>query len=231
MNYPIFLTNMNRLTTTKKMVEDLFRMNSNADITIIDNASTYPPLLEWYKEIEEDVKIIRHDINRGPWCFFYSYISSKVNSDYYVYSDADLELNPNMPNNWQEIMFDVIKRWNRKASLALKLSDIPEGKLKNQILNHQNICWYKTEKSDEYLAITDMTFTMDAKDKGYRYESIRLAGNFECRHIPWYLDFDNISEEEIYYLNHINKKYDQARWSIFNKSKLDEKSKNSPNSL
>lgn len=221
MNYPIFLTNMNRLTTIKKMVEDLFKMNSDANITIIDNASTYPPLIEWYKEIEKDIKIIRHDINRGPWCFFYSHISSKVDSEYYIYSDADLELNPNMPYNWQEIMFDVLKRYERKASLALKLSDVPEGELKKHITNHQQICWYKTEEPDIYRAVTDMTFSMDAKNKGYRYESMRLAGDFECRHIPWYLDFNNLPEEELYYLNHLDGKYSDAVWSRMNKEELE----------
>jgi hypothetical protein len=230
-NYPIFLTNMNRITTTKKMVEDLFRMNANADITIIDNASTYLPLLQWYKEIEKDVKIIRHDVNRGPWCFFYSYISSKVDSDYYIYSDADLELNPNMPYNWQEIMFEYLKKWDRKPSLALKISDLEEGELKSQIYNHQSVCWGRTDDPNAFLAFTDMTFSMDAKVNGYRYISMRLAGDFECRHVPWYLDFNNLPEEEIYYLNHIDKRYDQARWSITNKLKLDEKNKDCPNSI
>jgi len=55
MNYPIYLTNMNRLTTTKKMVEDLFRLNGNAKINIIDNASTYAPLLAWYEEDRKSV--------------------------------------------------------------------------------------------------------------------------------------------------------------------------------
>lgn len=231
MNYPIYLTNMNRLTTTKKMVEDLFRMNGNADITIIDNASTYPPLLEWYKEVEKDIKIIRHDVNRGPWSFFYSGIHSKVESDHYVYSDADLELNPDMPYNWQEIMFDVIHRYNRKASLALRISDLPEGDLKARILNHQNICWYPTEEKDVFLAITDMTFTMDIKAAGYRYESMRLAGNFECRHAPWYLDFDNLPEEEKYYIEQIDNKYPEALWSMTSKSKLNEKNSSSSSSI
>lgn len=213
MNYPIFLTNMNRLSTTKKMVEDLFRMNGNADITIIDNASTYPPLLEWYKQVEGSIKIIRNKENKGPWVFFYGGVSLNVKSDYYIYSDADLELNPNMPYNWQEIMFEYIKKYDRKASLALRISDIIGEELLKKIKNHQSICWYPTEEKDVYKAITDMTFSMDSKKKGYRYESIRLAGDFECRHIPWYIDVNNLSDEDKYYLDHIDDKYPDALWS------------------
>ena len=219
-NYPIYLTNMNRLTTTKKMVDDLFRLNGNAIINIIDNASTYPPLLKWYDEIKNDVNVIKQTQNLGCWTFFYSGHYQNVKEDYYVYSDSDLELNPKMPYNWQEIMMNYLEKYKRKPSLALKLSDVEEGEFKNHILNHQNICWYPTDEVNAYLAVTDMTFTLDSKINGYRYESIRLAGDFECRHIPWYLDFNNLPEEEIYYLSNIDDKYPDAIWSRLNKEKM-----------
>ena len=220
MNYPIYLTNMNRLSTTKKMVESLFALNGNAKINIIDNASTYPPLLEWYKEIEKDVNIIRQETNLGCWTFFYSGHSSRCEEEFYVYSDADLELNPNMPYNWQEILMDYHKRWNRKASLVLRLDDVPEGEMKKNIVHHQAVCWNPTEEENVWHGVTDMTFSFDAKSAGYRYDSVRIGGDFACRHIPWYIDFNNISEEEKYYLDHIDGKYPEALWSKFNKEKL-----------
>jgi hypothetical protein len=216
-NYPIYLTNLNRLTSTRNMVNDLFKLNRNSNINIIDNASTYPPLLKWYNEIKNDVNIIKNDLNHGPWVFFYGGIFNTCKDDYYIYSDADLELNPNMPYNWQEIMIENLHKYKRKSSLALKLSDVPEGELKNIIIQHQSICWDKTDQVNAYQAVTDMTFTLDAKINGYRYESIRLAGDFECRHLPWYLDFKNLSEEEIYYINHIDDKFNDACWSRINK--------------
>ena len=220
-NYPVVLTNMNRLTTCKKMVEDLFRMNGNSKIIIIDNASTYPPLLEWYKEVEKDINIIRNEKNQGPWTFFYGGIYTAVDADYYIYSDADLELNPNMPYNWQEIMLGYIKKYNRKASLALRLDDIPDDyEFKDKILNHQSVCWYDSGEKDVYKAITDMTFSMDKKSKGHRYDSVRLAGDFACRHVPWYVNFENIDDEEKYYLEHINRGFDQALYSSLHYDKL-----------
>ena len=222
-NYPIFLTNMNRLTTCKKMVDDLFKLNGNSDITIIDNKSTYVPLLDWYKEIENDIKIIRLHANHGPWVFFSSDIYKIRDCEYYIYSDADLELNPNMPYNWQEIMKEYINKYDRKASLALKMDDIPDHyPYKATVFDHQSICWYPTEEENVYRAITDMTFTMDQKIKAYRYESTRLSGNFACRHIPWYIDFNNISEEEIYYLENIGESFTEALYSNGHLKKLKE---------
>lgn len=222
MNYPIYITNMNRLSSTRGMVEHLFNLNPNAKINIIDNASTYPPLLDWYKKIKHDVNIIRHNENRGCWSFFYSGYSRACNEDYYIYSDADLELNPNMPKEWQEILMDYHKQWNRKASLVLRLDDVPEGELKDKIRVHQQICWGKTEEENVWHGVTDMTFSFDSKQAGYRYESVRIGGNFACRHIPWYLDFNNLPEEEKYYLEHLDGKYPEALWSNINKKHLDE---------
>lgn len=220
MNYPIYITNMNRLTSLKKMVEDLFRLNGNARINIIDNASTYPPLLDWYNDVKNDIIIHRHSQNKGCWSFFYSGYWNACKDDFYIYSDADLELNPNMPSNWQEILMEYHKKYNRKASLVLRLDDIPESDLKNKIRIHQQVCWGKTEEENVWHGVTDMTFSFDAKKAGYRYESVRIGGDFACRHIPWYLDFDNLPDEERYYLEHLDEKYPDAIWSKTNKEKL-----------
>lgn len=212
---------MNRLTTCKKMVEDLFKLSPSANIYIIDNASTYQPLLDWYEEVKNDIKIIKNNTNLGPWSFFYSGHYNNINSEIYIYSDADLELNPNMPYNWQEIFLHYLEKYKRKPSLALRMDDIPESSdILSIIKNHQSVCWYPTEEENIYKAVTDMTFSMDKKSNGYRYESIRIAGNFTCRHIPWYINFDNITEEEKYYLEHINPDFLEALYSNINFKKL-----------
>ena len=227
-NYPIELTNMNRFSTCKKMVDDLFKLNGNSRITIIDNASTYPPLLNWYDEIKNDVNVIRNQINEGPWAFFYGGTFSNIEDEVYIYSDADLELNPNMPYNWQEIMLDYIKKYDRKASLALRIDDIPDTyEFKKNIIDHQSVCWYESGEPNVYRAITDMTFSMDMKSNGHRYDSVRLGGDFMCRHIPWYIDFNNISEDEAYYLQNINRGYDQAMYTSLHYDKLEQMSNKS----
>jgi len=225
-NYPVVLTNMNRLTTCKNMVEKLFELNGSSDITIIDNASTYEPLLKWYDEVKNDVKIIRHQGNHGPWVFFTSNLWNTIDSDFYVYSDADLELNEEMPYNWQEIMLEYYNKHNGdlKIALSLRLDDIPDHyEFKDRVKAHQNVCWYPTEEENVYRAISDLQFCFDSKTKGHRYDSLRLAGKFMARHIPWYLDFNNIDKEERYYIEHINPGFDQAMYSFLHHSALKSK--------
>jgi hypothetical protein len=111
-------------------------------------------------------------------------------------------------------MMDYTLKYDRKASLALRIDDIPDHyPFKDLVKDHQSICWYPTGEPDVYKAVTDMTFTMDQKIKGHRYESIRLGGKFRTKHVPWYIDFNNISEEEEYYIENINRQYNEALYS------------------
>jgi len=60
----VVINNRNRLTTTKNLVEHLLRLNPEEKIIIIDNKSTYQPLLDWYKQVENKVRVIYED-NHG----------------------------------------------------------------------------------------------------------------------------------------------------------------------
>jgi glycosyltransferase involved in cell wall biosynthesis len=55
--FAVIINNRNRLTTTKNMVEHLLRLNPNQEIIILDNESTYQPLIDWYKTIDKKVDI------------------------------------------------------------------------------------------------------------------------------------------------------------------------------
>ena len=102
----------------------------------------------------------------------------------------------------------------------LRLDDVPEGELKEKIKFHQQVCWGKTEEENVWHGVTDMTFSFDAKRAGYRYPSVRIGRNFAGRKIPWYIDFNNLPEEEKYYLQHLDGRFPDAVWSRLNKEKL-----------
>ena len=48
MSIPIIINNRNLLTWPKAMVERISRYEGVGDIIIVDNGSTYEPLLDWY---------------------------------------------------------------------------------------------------------------------------------------------------------------------------------------
>jgi glycosyltransferase involved in cell wall biosynthesis len=203
-NFTVVINNRNRLSTTKKMVEDLLKRDTN-NIIIIDNESTYPPLLEWYKTLPPNVKV-HYGHNYGHHAIFVSGVINEIKEEWCFYTDADIELNPNMPNNYQEIMLNTAIKYNcNKVALALKIDDLPEHYwLKEQVKRNEGRWWLEEVEPNVFKADTDTTFCLIKKCD--QFDSLRIAGDFTAKHTPWYLDLDNLSVEEDYYNEHLGER-------------------------
>ena len=200
----VVINNRNRLTTTKKMVDDLLERDTKK-IIIIDNESTYPPLLEWYKTLPSNVRV-HYGPNYGHFAIFISGVLKEIEEDWCFYTDADIELNPNMPKNYQQYMYELATAYNyNKVALALRIDDIPDHyMLKNQVLRNEGHWWSQRILENVYRADTDTTFCLIKKCD--QFDSLRIAGDYTARHTPWYLDLDNLSEEEQYYNDNLGER-------------------------
>ena len=198
-NFKVVINNRNRLTTTKKLVEDLLERNTK-QIIIIDNESTYPPLLEWYDTVPKEVEVLRFH-NEGHLALFGTGLVNKIEEDWCFYTDSDIQLNPNMPKDYQQIMLELgLKYGIDKISLALDISDLPHWYMfKDQVIRNEGRWWLDEVEKNVYRADTDTTFSLNKKVD--QFQSLRMAGDFTSKHMPWYLDLDNIDEEEQYYLD------------------------------
>jgi glycosyltransferase involved in cell wall biosynthesis len=201
-NCKVVINNRNRLTTTKNMVEKLLQLNPNEEIIIIDNGSTYPPLLEWYKTINVDV---RYEKNEGHLALWATQLDKQLD-DFFIYTDSDIILNENFPLDWKEIMYNVhLKYEYKKIALGIRIDDLPEYyRYKNQVIRNEGRWWL--EAVDDYLfkADTDTTFSFMENFFDNCYPSLRITRtDMICRHHGWYLDLDNLDNEEKYYLDHL----------------------------
>ena len=202
-NYPIIINYRDRLTTTKKMVEDLFKLNKNSRIHIIDNASTYVPLLEWYEVIKDRVTIHKYH-NVGHLALWSTGMIKSFADEWLCYTDSDIELNSYMPLDYQDVLLDVAIKYNiNKVGLALRIDDLPKHYIyKDVVLRDQEGQWINKIEGllDAYLCEIDTTFALIRNNNEQQYKAIRLAGNFTCRHMPWYVDLDNLDDEEQYFI-------------------------------
>lgn len=199
----VVINNRNRLTTTKNMVEKLLSLNPDEQIIILDNGSTYPPLLEWYQGINDRVEV-RMGKNEGHLALWAIGLDREL-GEHFVYTDSDLELNPDFPKNWKEIMLDLIYKYDiKKVGLALEVGDLPDFyRYKNQVVRNEGRWWLTEVEQGVFLADTDTTFALMVNNGHNEYKSVRVAKNgFTCRHMPFYVDLSNLSEEEKYYLDH-----------------------------
>ena len=203
-NIPIIINNFNRVTYLKELIECLQKRGYN-NIYIIDNNSTYPPLLDYYKTCS--CQVYRLNENMGYKAFILSGIYKQFINKYFVYTDSDIYLPEECPENILEYFYLLLKKYPfvSKVGCALKIDDIPDTyKLKSKVQEWEGKYWEKEINKNVFVAQLDTTFTLYKPNfpvgASLIGKNLRVAGRFIAIHRPWYLDSDNLSDEELYYV-------------------------------
>jgi hypothetical protein len=203
-NISIFIVNFNRFLPVKMLVESLLKRNYT-NVTILNNASEYPPLVEWYKTC--GVKVHNIGSNQGPYILdrLPEYYPITKNQ-YYVYTDEDCVPIEETPENFIDNLIELSKKYNiPKIGLGLKIDDLPDCNIhKQKVINHESSFWHRDTIKDDlctlYKAPTDSTFALNAPGIICRLNNdidYRSGFPYMVRHIPWYYDTDNLPEDEI----------------------------------
>ena len=215
---PIIINNFNRLTFLHQLIDKLEKCGY-VNIYIIDNASTYPPLLEYYKNIP--YKIFRLKENIGFLSLWKTGIYKQFSNQYFVYTDSDVVPDDDCPKDFLYYFYSLMKRYPRasKIGFGLKIDDLPNTfKNKAKVLKWEKRFWEKPLDKDIYRAPIDTTFALyrpNVKGGAYFHDfMIRTAGLYQAKHLPWYNDDDNLTEEESYYISNVKT---STHWTILTK--------------
>ncbi|TAE35276.1 MAG: glycosyltransferase family 2 protein [Runella slithyformis] len=171
-------------------------------IVILDNASTYPPLLEYYKNCPHRVVLLGK--NAGYMALWESPIFEEFKNDFYVYTDPDLLPIAQCPKDFMEVFLKLLAENAdiKKVGFSLKIDDLPDCFPKKQeIVAIESKYWQRKRSELAYDAPIDTTFALYRPGaKGdHRAKGLRTVYPYVARHLPWYLDPQNLPEEEIYY--------------------------------
>jgi len=229
---PIFILNKDRLDATKMLVESLQKRNYN-NITIIDNLSTYKPLLEWYPKSGTNVFINNVSITCNGALYWLAVehklpqFADAISNNWYVYTDSDTIPIDEAPTDFLEDMIEAAEDCTvHKMGMGIKIDDLPDTFYKKQeVIKHESVMWgergiIEGKKMPVYKAATDTTFAI------YRPGTMPLQGNHDTgtrtgypyvvRHLPWYYDYNNLPVDEKYYLKHLDVSW--THWSNLAKS-------------
>ena len=211
---PIFINSRDRVTYLRRLVEWLLRAGYRC-IYILDNASTYPPLLDYYASIANHPNIrVIYLPNLGHIAIWLSGILDKLQiKTVYAYTDSDVVPVDDCPADVLLRLFRLLQRYPmvEKAGLGIEYSDITFWDKENVQAEHQNFYKVPLEKN-VYFAPVDTTFALYRPIRHYSlFYAVRTTGRLWLRHLPWYLDRDNLPEEERYYMEHANKSSTQAK--------------------
>ena len=221
---PIFINARDRLECLRQQIDWLWEHEYH-NIYILDNDSTYPPLLDYYKEIDSRINVLYLKKNLGYKALWESGILNVLNIQTpYVYTDPDIVPVEDCPADVLKIMLQTIKRYPyiKKVGFGLVTNDITiEGREAILAQEHQ---YTKTRlTADIYFGAVDTTFALYRNVRHYNaYASLRLNGNFMARHLPWYMNYQNLSADESYYAKHASDDY-STRKILKNKGVVSEK--------
>lgn len=218
---PIIINNYNRLSFLKSLVNSL-TVRGYKNIYILDNNSSYPPLLEYYKNCPYNVVMLGKNI--GYKALWESGIFDKFKDSYYVYTDSDMEIDEGCPDDFMQHFVDLLKKYpfSQKVGFGLRIDDLPDHFVnKDKVIAHESSFWEKEIEPGLFKAAIDTTFALYrpyCKGVASIYQEVyRTGGAYLIRHLPWYADSGNLTEEEQYYVNTI---VQSTHWSkISNQSK------------
>jgi SAM-dependent methyltransferase len=210
---PIFIQNFNQVTFLKKQIAWLQRAGYRR-ITVIDNDSTYPPLLSYYASMTASgaIGVVRRGRNDGKRALWnehlrgldrpFVFTSSDVVPDDCCPVDVVAHLAGHLRDNPQLL----------KAGLGLRLDNIPATyRHRREVLLWQRQYWRAPTARGLFLAPLDSTFALYRRGTEFAVQpAVRTSWPYLARHEPWYADSAHPSEEELNYAATIQP--DRGNW-------------------
>jgi hypothetical protein len=217
----IVILNRDRLHALKEQINVLIN-KGYSNITIIDNQSTYKPLLDWYKQSNLD--IFYNDITSNSNEAFNDLISVghpkfvDIIKDWYVFNDSDIIPVESVPNSFVEDLINYAKKYNKsKVGMSIKIDDIDLNyPLNSWVYNYEKDYWTNGILDGEvelYPHPIDTTFSVHSPGTRpiWSNDTLRVGVPYIVKHVPFYYDPNNLPEDEKYYIQHMNKR--SSNWS------------------
>jgi len=202
---PIIINNRNRLLFLREQL-NWFEKNKFNNIIILDNQSTYLPLIEFYEKIK--YQVIRFNKNYGYLSLWISPLKHKFINNFYIYTDPDIVPISECPGDVINYFYKNLIKFNDidKIGFGLKIDDINIDN-KDFIIKNENKFWTnKYKDTNFYIAPIDTTFALYKPYRfgGYWLNSLRSDFPYLANHLPWYLNTNDFEND--YYLKDIDYK-------------------------
>jgi hypothetical protein len=203
MKIPVIINNRNFLTWPKAMVERIKEYDGVGEIIIVDNDSTYPPLLEWYATNPCRIERLNDNLGMGaPWV---SEVVKKLNGVPYILTDPDMGLE-DTPDDTLLYLLDKLNALQLdKVGLGLDWQIVEKKSPYYERLNlYEKSRWSNSPVIDGvYTEVQiDTTFAL------YNVDHYFIGGGsttfpYVARHYPWEFSIEEArnNEEFMYYMD------------------------------
>lgn len=169
--------------------------NENHEVTFIDNASTYVPLLDWYSTC--GLKVIRLS-NMGGHAAWAANIVTNLDEPFVV-SDPDYDLSA-VPSDWDQVLLEGLKQFPQynKFGFSWDESKVPPENpawIEDNFRNYPNglpATWGDQIKlpNNWYGYANDSSFALQRPHSPDEIGGIRKGRPYTGTHLPWHITLE-----------------------------------------
>lgn len=201
--FPVVINVRDRLSPLLLLLEWL-ELVGQREIWLCDNASTYPPLVDFLNSTRHHV--VFNDFNlghRAPWLS--GLVPEIGNGRFFVVTDPDVVPTQECPTDALQFFKHSLQEHPEinKIGFSLKIDDLPDCFTHKQtVIAWESQFWTTPAFDVFYRAPIDTTFAMYPPGLGHGPHHLRSAPPYEARHLPWYQNSAQPTEEDVYYITH-----------------------------
>lgn len=201
---PVIINNYNRLTYLMKLIKWLEQAGMR-NIYILDNDSSYPPLLDYYSKCSHRVVFLKK--NEGYRALWLRPELRHLIKDFYIYTDPDVVPDAYCPMDVIEVMYTNLKSNFKidKIGIGLRIDNLPDHySLKQKVIDWESQFHKKPVNELFYQAPVDTTFALYApySEGGGECKAYRTRAPYQVLHLPWYENSVHPDSESLFYLQH-----------------------------
>ena len=197
----LFIIIRDRLTYLKQLIQWLEQQKLRR-IVLVDNDSAFPPLTDYLARTEYQVlEMGRNTGHTGIWSS--GIIRILLPDDFYVVSDPDIIPTASGKDTLSHL-YRVQAKYphHLKVGLGLKIDDLPDHYvLKKEVVKWESQFWKNPFEEGVFEAGVDTTFALyrPYTHKYFRHPALRTGEPFSARHLPWYANSSQLTDEDIFY--------------------------------
>jgi hypothetical protein len=200
---PIFIIVRDLLSPLQQLVAWLERAGHER-VIFVDNASTYPPTVEYLTMTDHTVVRCGWNMgHRSPWLS--GAVFDLAHDEAYVVTDPDIVPDVDCPLNAIEYFAEILATRSgvHRVGFGLRIDDIPDHYMpKDDVIAWESPFWRDELAPGLYSAPIDTTFALAGVPRPSAMPSIRTGPPYVARHLPWYDNSAQPSEELLYYRQH-----------------------------
>lgn len=201
---PVFINARDRVGCLRQLTDWLSGARYS-NIIIIDNTSTYPDMVAFLHQCPYPVLRLTRNLGHTALWWIRG-LRPIIRNEWFVYTDPDVLPIETCPLNVVSYLYELLNRHPDyiKAGIGLLLTDIPDHyHLKRSVIRWEEKQYGQEIEPNVYEADIDTTFALYRPGTPYlTAPSLRTCGDYQGRHLPWYLDSKHIGDEEQYYRDH-----------------------------